>query len=447
MTRAGPTAIGAAEFAAMMAGLGPFETAPALATAVSGGRDSRALALLAAEWAAARGGSVLGLTVDHGLRPESAAEARQVAAWLRRLGMPHRTLAWRGAKPASGLQEAARHARYRLLEGACRERGILHLLIGHQLQDQLVTYLMRQARRSGPYGLAAMSPVRLEGGVRLLRPLLGVDRARLTATLEARGQPWIDDPSNADPRFERTRLERQLAVLAPGPAGRARLAEVVRRAGAERAALEGEALTLAARSVRLSGAGFALLAPEPVMAAGAEVRAALLRRLIMTVGGKTFAPRQERLARFFAAFEAAPGRLSWTLGGCRVAPWRGRLAFSRELRHLEGSSPVLPGAGVRWDRFECRLAAAPAGRYAVAMLGREGWHRVRAHAATLPRELPDQVPASLPALWDGVAPVAVPHLGYCRSDRGKIRFSADFRPLQPLAPEPFAVASAGWETI
>ncbi len=189
-----------------MAPFGPFETNPDLAVAVSGGRDSLSLAVLAKEWAADRGGRAIALIVDHGLRVEAADEARATARLLARQGLDSVVLCWDGPKPMTGLQEAAREARYRLLRQACRERGILHLLVAHHADDQDETIAMRAARASGPDGLAGMAALVEWAEVRLLRPLLAVRRARLTATLAARGIAWIDDPSNADPRFERARL-------------------------------------------------------------------------------------------------------------------------------------------------------------------------------------------------------------------------------------------------
>jgi len=103
------------EFAARLDRLGPYERAPRLAVAVSGGADSLALALLADAWARRRGGAIAALTVDHRLRPESAAEARQTGEWLAARGIAHRTLVWEGPYPASDVQAEARAARYRLL--------------------------------------------------------------------------------------------------------------------------------------------------------------------------------------------------------------------------------------------------------------------------------------------------------------------------------------------
>ena len=139
----------AGTFAPLMAPLAPFENHPVLAVAVSGGRDSLALALLASEWAQARGGGIVALIVDHGLRAEAAREADVTRDLLACRGIEAAILHWSGVKPTHGLQEAARAARYGLLFEACRQRGILHLLVAHHADDQAETVAMRAARGSG----------------------------------------------------------------------------------------------------------------------------------------------------------------------------------------------------------------------------------------------------------------------------------------------------------
>ena len=215
MSAADDQPLDVADFAQLMAPFEPFERAPIVAVAVSGGRDSLALALLAQEWAIARDGRIVGLIVDHALRPELAAEASTTETLLGRHGCDAEILRWSEAKPCTGLQEAARAARYRLLREACRRRGILHLLVAHHADDQAETVTMRAARQSGPDGLAGMAGAVELPEVRLLRPLLGIPRSRLTATLLARGVPWLDDPSNTDPRFERARLRAGHRPTAP----------------------------------------------------------------------------------------------------------------------------------------------------------------------------------------------------------------------------------------
>ncbi len=188
------------DFAALMAPLGPFEPAPRLAAAVSGGPDSTALALLAHAWVRRCGGSLLALIVDHGLRPESGQEATTVAARLAERGINARILPLTGLTAGPALAERARTARYATLLDACRDAGILHLLLGHHAADQAETVIMRALSSSGPAGLAGMAVLHETPSVRLLRPLLFVPPARLRATLAAAGIGWEDDPSNADLR-------------------------------------------------------------------------------------------------------------------------------------------------------------------------------------------------------------------------------------------------------
>ena len=143
-------------FAHKMAALGHFEARHHIAIAVSGGGDSMALVLLADRWARAQGGRVTALTVDHGLRDGSSREAAQVATWLWGLEIAHTILPWTGPKPKTGIQKAAREARYALMSDWCRGQGVLHLALAHNLEDQAETYLMRLGRGSGGDGLAAM---------------------------------------------------------------------------------------------------------------------------------------------------------------------------------------------------------------------------------------------------------------------------------------------------
>src|SRR5262249_50088507 len=161
-----------------------------------------------------RGPGLTAVTVDHGLRRESAREARAVKQLAKRLGVPHRTLRWTGTKPETGLQEAARAARYRLLAAAARRARANHILTAHTLDDQAETVLIRMAKGSGMTGLCAMSRETPLGGLVLVRPLLHIPKSRLIATLEANGLPFADDPSNRDPRFLRARLRRLMPQLA-----------------------------------------------------------------------------------------------------------------------------------------------------------------------------------------------------------------------------------------
>ena len=219
--------------------LAPLEAAPSALLAVSGGPDSTALLLMAAEWAARRGTArIAAATVDHGLRPESAAEAASVAQLCERLGVPHRTLVWAGSKPSSRVQERAREARYRLLAEHARIIGAGTIVTAHHADDQAETVLFRLMRGSGVAGLGGMARMSERGGLAIARPLLGVAKSALIAFAHARGAAFVEDPSNADPRYARPRLRTLIAGLAAeglDPEGLARLA---RRAAEADEALE-----------------------------------------------------------------------------------------------------------------------------------------------------------------------------------------------------------------
>ncbi len=230
----------------------PFRRATALLIAVSGGPDSTALLLMAAEWAKRRGKTrIEAATVDHGLRPESADEAKAVAALCARLGVGHRVLQWKGAKPTTRLQERAREARYRLLVDRAKAIGADALMTAHHADDQAETVLFRLLRGSGVAGLRGMDLMTARDGMTIARPLMGLKKRDLIAFANARGAPFIDDPSNADPRFARTRLRALLARL--GEEG-----------------LDAEALDRLARRARETEEALAHLTAEVELRVGSE---------------------------------------------------------------------------------------------------------------------------------------------------------------------------------
>lgn len=372
-----------------MAPFAPFETSPHLAIGVSGGADSMALCLLAAAWARARGGTVTALTVDHGLRPEAALEAAQVGRWLRRFGIPHRILHWTGAKPDTGIQAAARVARRELLSNWCRQYGVLHLLLAHHAGDQAETVRMREDRGPGD-GAAGMAAITETGGMRILRPLLGIGRGRLAACLEALGQPWIEDPSNEDPRFERVRVRMDLAR-----AGHTAAAALIRgrAAGAARANREGEIAGLLANAVRLDPLGYAETDPDAIAAAPRGVALGALARLLRAVGGSEHGPRRAKLNALLDWITAGAGRTR-TLGGCTVRREGSRLLVCREAGRIAPTTVAHAGETLSWDgRFRVTIPARLEGRVQIVPLGRAGAKRAAAALPGAPRQALETVPA------------------------------------------------------
>jgi tRNA(Ile)-lysidine synthase len=304
-----------------------LEQFPALVLAVSGGPDSTALMVLAARWRKSLKArpKLIAITVDHGLRKDSKREAADVGKLARRLGIAHRILRWTGKKPATGLQQAARTARYKLLAGAARKEKAAHILTAHTLDDQAETVLIRMARGSGLRGLAAMQRLsRFDSGepaLQLVRPLLDVPKTRLIATLKAAKISYAEDPSNRDPRFTRVRLRSVMAELAREGLTARRLAVLAQRlrradraieATVDRA--EGEFLRRPSEAaIALDASGFARLP--------AEIALRLLGRAVTEVGdeGPVELAKLESLnAGLKSAQNAVPPRFRRSLAGALV---------------------------------------------------------------------------------------------------------------------------------
>lgn len=314
--------------------------APALVLAVSGGPDSIALMMLATRWRTRRkdGPRLLAVTVDHGLRPESKNEAAQVARLAHRLKIAHRTLRWTGTKPKTGLQQAARQARYQLLAQAARRAHASHVLTAHTLDDQAETVLIRLARGSGVKGLAAMgrlSPLPGASDVTLVRPLLAIPKPRLIATLKVAKVFFAEDPSNRDPRFTRARLRMLMPGLAREGLDSRRLSLLAHRLKRVDDALEWAverahsemAIPAPAGAVGFDAAGFARLP--------AEIGLRLIGAALDRVGdeGPVELGKLERLAAALAAAQKGKNpRFRRTLAGAIVTLTRNGLMIDRAPR-------------------------------------------------------------------------------------------------------------------
>ena len=273
--------------------------------AVSGGPDSVALMRLAAAVASARRVALpIVATVDHGLRSGSAAEADLVVAWAHACGLPHRVLAWTGPKSSARRQEAAREARYRLLAAFAGAVGASHVLTAHHADDQAETILLRLCRGSGPTGLAGMERETVLHGIAVARPFLGIRKARLVASCQAEGWPFLNDPSNTDPDFARTRIREILPLLGSEGLTPERLARLARRLErwrevVDRAADRAFEATAVSENAQVSVEGAKLLG-EPE-----EIFARVLSRAVDTVAPASRHRRLERLEALAAALAAA----------------------------------------------------------------------------------------------------------------------------------------------
>lgn len=332
-----------------------LRSAPALLLAVSGGPDSVALMWLAARWqrSLARGPQLTVATVDHGLRPEATREAREVKRLAAELGLAHRTLRWRGAKPKTGLPAAAREARYRLLAQAARSVGASHVLTAHTRDDQAETLLMRLVRGSGLAGLSAMARLTERDGIVLVRPLLDVPKSQLIATLKRAKIGFADDPTNRDTAFTRPRLRAAAATRGRGwrqqESGAARGAAFARQCGGRGAGRRRRTLPPASGTRRCAAGGRSQLRASAFANLPEEVRLRLLLRAVNALGHEGPAELGKVEALSAALDQAMNQAMNQGMAAKPRAPANGRAILKQTLAgaliSLAGAYPHRAGAG------------------------------------------------------------------------------------------------------
>jgi len=372
-----------------MAPLGPFGPAPRIAVAVSGGPHSLAAALLARDWAAARGGQILALVADHGLRPESGAEADHVLALLAQAGIAALCLRL-GLPNGTRLQERARSARLAALTEAAARHGCPWLLLGHHRGDQAETLAFRALRGSGAAGLAAMASLRVAPDCLILRPLLGFAPARLEAVVAAAGLAPVRDPSNENPRFARIRIRQALADPDGEGEGVRALAEAAEAFARRRARQEAALLARLAAAAEIHPEAYAWVDPKAL--GGDALGVAALTRLLGLMGGAAWPVPLEATAALMARG-----------GGSLAGAW------------------VRPGAGGRWLVLRDPGLVAPAqplqppflwdGRFLVTGPARPGWVCAALGEAAAGFRQQTKTPlaalSALPVLWDEKGKLAV----------------------------------------
>lgn len=382
-------------------GRSPFAS---LGLAVSGGGDSMALLHMAQDWLARQQSqgallevSLRAVTVDHGLRPEAAAEAAMVARTCATLGIPHDTLRWEWDGQGN-LQDAARRARYHLMSTWARDHGVGAVALGHTRDDQAETFLMRLARGSGVDGLAAMQSDWQAEDARWLRPLLETRREDLRDLLRARDVGWVEDPSNDDPRFDRVRMRQILPALAKLGLDADRLADTASHMRNAREVMEVHAHDAAKRLCRLKGGGvvfdLAGLTEAPM-----ETQLRLFAHALVWVSGGAYRPRLDALQEAMTMAAFGDRR---TLHGCVIEGDLECLEIHREYNAVRRKRATV---GALWDG-RWRLAG-PDETAQIRALG-DGVSQCPDWRAT---GLSRRALMALPAVWSGDDLLSAPFAG------------------------------------
>lgn len=322
-----------------------FDRLTAVVVAVSGGSDSLALLFLLDDLRKSRGAfpRIVAITVDHGLRAESAEEALYVADLCKAAGLDHNIVNWAGAKPATGLSAKAREARYRLLRDAAGEAETDVILTGHTLDDQNETFMMRAAR-GGERGLAGMARFTLlERETWLVRPLLGIRREDLRGYLRARAIVWRDDPSNANPQSERVQVRTALQEQGSGD-----IPARVARKGAQRLSVNGEAATLLLGHVTVTDGGRAAVNTAGFDQYGDDAQPLAMGVLLAAMGGLSFLPSVQECGKAVRHLIGADGPRRMSLGRCIIQRVKTGVTIYREMRSIP-DAVIAPGCTIVWD--------------------------------------------------------------------------------------------------
>lgn len=349
------------------------------------------------------------LSVDHGLRAEARQEVAFVAETSRHLGVRCKILRWRGDKPHSGIQEAARNARYTLMAEVCKKAKIPALVTAHHAGDQLETMLMRLARGTDLAGVVAMRAKRELDGVLLLRPMLALHPTQLREVCMDYNVRFIDDPSNRDLRFERVRWRGVAEQIFAAGLTAEKLALTSARLDAVNQDLDRLVAQAWLALENLGGTGIIALSRTHFESLVPSVQRRLLQHLFLWVGNGVYAPSPAQIERTRDMI-CSGGRTAMTIAGCLLRPRQGSVLFGREFKAVQDLVVPLTGRSAIWDgRYEItRRGRAPKGH--IRALGAEGLKQLDGMECLVDKSVPASLMHALPAIFNGETLAACPVL-------------------------------------
>ena len=368
-----------------------------IAVAVSGGADSLCLTFLLQKWASEKKVQIYSFTVDHGLRKESAEEAKYVHQLLTQKGISHQTLVWKGKKPTVSVEEKARQARYDLLFDACRKNKIEYLCLAHHQNDQAETFWLRLIRSSGVDGLSAMGSCVQRQGIKLLRPLLDFSREEIQKTMKKMGISWVEDPSNQQRVFERVRLRQFQKQLDDVGLTAGAVALSAKRLMRARNALEWMTNQFMENNVKKSPAGFVFVNGKAFAEQPQEIQLRILDKSLAYVVGTDYMPRMSQLESFL---KKMPCRL--TLNDCQIVCVKKGFYVCPELAKMPKPIKLKAKEKNVWGRFDVFCDKA------VTVAPLMDAYRIK--------KLPALVCRTIPAFFDKKGLAFVPALDYKREN-------------------------------
>jgi len=369
--------------------------------AVSGGGDSMALLYLMDEWASQNQQKLYVATVDHGLRKESASEAKIVETECKKLNIECKILKWNGWNKVGNLLDAARNARNELIGEWADELRLNSVATGHTADDQAETFLLRLARGSGVDGLSGMAPFGYKKAMLWFRPILAYRRSDLRAFLSYKGIKWVDDPSNENTRFERIKMRQAQNMLDNLGLTVDRLVETADKMATARSALELLTKECAENVTSLTILGTVKLDVKAFSLLPLELRYRLIAHVLKWVSGSKYRPR-------FNSLIESSNRLSigkdHTLMGCHIISDGIFAEVCREVSKIESIKDFSKPFDNKWvltnNISYDGLVIGPLGEE--GLLQCEGWRKLKFSRISL---------MGSPAIWKDNVLIAAPMAG------------------------------------
>lgn len=287
-----------------------------IAVAVSGGSDSLCLTLLLQQWSKISNASITALIVNHGLRKDIKKEIAKVQSWLHNYNIKTEVLNVATINQASKLQQKAREARYNALLNYCEENNIAYLCVAHHFNDLIETISMRKQRKDNLWGDAGISFVKNYGKILVLRPLLFFTKTALQNTLIKLNQPWVEDPSNKNLKFERVLVRKQLGQI--NEEALLEQYKAIDSCRKKRIKLEQDCLDFLVNTVNICNLGVITINLEALLKLSEPVRIAVLRLLIKFCSGKSYMPKIAKIRCLLQQLQLAltkKGVQKFTIGG------------------------------------------------------------------------------------------------------------------------------------
>ena len=383
------------------------------------------MAYIAHQWAQFNNWQMGALTVDHGLRQESFAEACQVNQWMMERGIPHQTLIWAPPQNLKNIQDQARIARHNLLHKWCQSQDVPYLLLGHTQDDQYETIVMRLCHHSGALGLAGIPAKRVHQNVSILRPLFGVSKQKILQYMSSRGLPWIEDPSNQKDIYTRVRIRNTKSSLEGSGLYKKTVLALGRKVGALRQAEEEKALAWCKTYVKVYQEGYLCLAFQPFLALSVLSQEIVFSSLLKLISGDIYNPEYGTLERSLARIRGGAFK-PFTCHGCLIDLKKLDVFIYREERQI----PDLPLEGdqtLHWDnRFLIEFEGGPKKSELTLRSLRGDW--VELKKTTGIKSLPYPVRRTIPSIWQKEKLILVPHLDYVNKKTKCMRWKVRFLP-------------------